>query len=203
MRTIVLTGAGISKSAGIPTFEEFPQLREVLKLSYFEQCYNDFWNVLKYLKTTIKDKKPTTAHKLLAGKQDWLIVTMNIDSLHKKAGTEKLYEIHGNLEEVTCTKCLKKYDFNVAYDSIYCKECGGRLKPSVALYGEDVPLYKTIMKEIKLYNNVIIIGTSFKTCFASDFKTAAEKLGKNIKIFNKNADVELSEYLIDLETSLF
>ena len=200
-RTIVLTGAGISKSAGIPTFEEFPELREVLTLEYFQQHYFEFWHTLKQLKKRVEGKNPTVAHTLLASKKNWLIVTMNIDSLHQKAGTEKLIEVHGNLEKVVCTNCCHKHPFEVVYDNIYCKDCGGRLKPMVALYGEDVKLYNIVMQEIKLYSDVLIIGTSFKTNFADQFRIAAEKLKKRIHIFNTDADEELMEYLIEYESS--
>lgn len=202
-RTIVLTGAGISKSAGIPTFEEFPKLRDVLNLEYFRQNYDEFWHTLKQLKKMIEDKKPTVSHTLLANQKNWLIVTMNIDSLHQKAGTNRLIEVHGNLEKVVCTHCCHKYPFEVVYDDLYCNECGGKLKPMVALYGEKVELYHIVMQEIKLYSDVLIIGTSFKTNFADQFRIAAEKLKKRIHIFNTDADEELMEYLIEQESSFF
>jgi NAD-dependent deacetylase len=83
-------------------FEEFPKLRKILTLEYFEQNYENFWNTIKQLKKTIENKKPTIAHRLIANQKEWLVVTMNIDSLHQKAGTEKLIEVHGNLENIVC-----------------------------------------------------------------------------------------------------
>ena len=198
-RTIVLTGAGISHSAGIPTFEAYPKLRDVLTLDYYRKDYFEFWKIVKELQLTIADKKPTTAHQLLANKPEWLIVTMNIDSLHEKAGTKRLVEVHGNLEHVVCIKCGKEYPFSVVDSTLCCEECGGKLRPKIALYGENIKLYNSVMQDINLYSTVIIIGTSFTTNFAAEFKRAAEELGKNLVIFNKNADHQLIDYLCEEE----
>ena len=199
-RTIVLTGAGISKSAGIPTFEEFPDLREVFSLDYYQNHYEDFWQTLVALQYRVADKQPTTAHKLLASKEDWMIITMNIDSLHEVAGTKKYLEVHGNLKQVYCAQCNKYHPFEVVRDDFYCPSCQGFLKSTISLYGEDVPAYQDAMKAIQIYDRVIIIGTSFKTGFANEFYEAAKKLEKDILIFNRDADEELTEFLIGLES---
>lgn len=197
--TIVLTGAGISKAAGIPTFEEIPRLREYLTVDCFNNNYEEFWQEIKLIKKIVEGKEPTVAHNLLASKKDWQIVTMNIDSLHKKAGTSKLTEVHGNLETVTCTKCHKVYPFKNAGIELYCPKCGGKIKPNIALYGENVEVYKTVMKQLQIYTDVIIIGTSFMTGFASEFRDAANELGKNIRLFNTNANEELTEFMLEQE----
>lgn len=201
-RTIVLTGAGISQSAGIPTFDEFPELREVLTLEYFNKNFKEFWTEVIKLQKSVAGKRPTMAHTLLANQRDWRIVTMNIDSLHQKARTKNLLEVHGNLEKVACTHCSREFSFANVFESLYCPKCGGKLRPKVVLYGDkDVPGYKTAMQDIKLYSTVIIIGTSFKTNFADQFRFAAEALKKEIHIFNRNADEQLTDYLTDLECS--
>jgi NAD-dependent deacetylase len=200
-RTIVLTGAGISHSAGIPTYEEFPKLRNILTMDFYRKDYFEFWRILAEFQKTIADKQPTMAHKLLANKPDWRIVTMNIDSLHTKAGTKNVVEVHGNLEHVVCTKCGKEYPFDIVDSQLSCEECGGKLRPKVALYGENVKLYNTVMQDINLYSTVIIIGTSFTTNFAEEFKRAAEELEKELIIFNENADSQLLDYLCEQEFS--
>ena len=201
-RTIVLTGAGISSSAGIPTFEENPKLRDILTLDYFRKDYLEFWKIVKELQQTIVSKQPTIAHKLLSNKQEWLIVTMNIDSLHTKAGTKRLVEVHGNLERVVCIKCGKEYPFSIVDSTLCCEECGGKLRPKIALYGENIKLYNSVMQDINLYSTVIIIGTSFTTNFAEEFKRAAEELGKKLIIFNENADSQVLDYLCEEEFGL-
>ena len=200
-RTIVLTGAGISSQAGIPTFEEKPEYRDILDLEYFNQNFEDFWKKVIQFQKFVEGKNPTIAHNLLANKMDWPIVTMNIDSLHEKAGTQNLIEVHGNLKTVSCTKCNQKYPFAKVNDGLYCSKCGGRLRPDIALYGDqNIPGYKLAMQEMALCSTVLIVGTSFKTNFADQFYDAAKALSKEIIIFNQNVDEELTEYLLDIET---
>lgn len=201
--TCVLTGAGISVAAGIPTFNDRPELRNLFSLSFFNKDFKEFWKRTIELQESLAGKEPTTAHKLLAAQQDWRIITMNIDSLHEKAQTAKLLEVHGNFKNVICTGCRKEYPFEQVYSSLYCPICGARIRPKIALYGDEViPEYNIAMKQLDLCSTVIIIGTSYKTNFADQFRVAAKEKKKTILEFNKNADEQLEEYLCDLEFSV-
>lgn len=76
---LVLTGAGISVSAGVSLRDTVEERRK--KLSY---------------------TKPTLAHEILAKWEhhfpEYLLVTQNTDTLHRRAGSTRLIEIHGSLE---------------------------------------------------------------------------------------------------------
>ena len=95
MKIVAFTGAGISKSAGIPTFEEVKGIKEKLSLDYKNAHPEEYNKVRNNMIEKMKDKEPTIAHKVLADLQI-PIITMNIDCLHQKAGSRLVYQIHGN-----------------------------------------------------------------------------------------------------------
>ena len=178
MKIVAFTGAGISKSAGIPTFEEVPHLKDKLSVEYRSAFPDDFNNTLTKLKMSVAGKEPTKAHKILANLKI-PIITMNIDGLHTKAGSNQVIEIHGNAE-----------------------------KDNIVLYGENIHnaqecvdfLFKTALeaKEQKDEAILLVIGTSMQTAFANSLVTLAYKLGFKIHEINQNADEELSNFFVDL-----
>ena len=98
MKIIAFTGAGISKSAGIPTFEEVPGLKDKLSIDFKQNHPIEFTKTIKQLIANFRHKKPTKAHNILA-LFNVPIITMNIDCLHTKAGSKKVFEIHGNYKD--------------------------------------------------------------------------------------------------------
>ena len=95
MKIIAFTGAGISKSAGIPTFLDTPGVKEKFSVEYREANPVDFYTEKLERVKMLHGKEPTKAHKALA-ELSIPIITMNIDCLHSKAGSRIVYEIHGN-----------------------------------------------------------------------------------------------------------
>ena len=147
MNVIAFTGAGISKAAGIPTFEEVPNLKDKLTVEFKQSNPVEFFDTMETLIDTVKDKEPTLAHKALAS-LPIPIITMNIDCLHQKAGSRLVLELHGN----------------------YRKE-------NIVLYGENIHNAEAVINLIlqvsgkaRLYNQesiFLVIGTSMQTAFAN------------------------------------
>ena len=199
-KILVLSGAGISATAKIPTFDDVPEMREVLSLEYFTKHYEEFWEKLIPLYKRIVDARPTLAHKLISSNY-YDIITMNIDGLHTKAGSTNVIEVHGNLQNVHCTnsECNSVFKFEDVYNLRKCPKCSSKLKPGIVLYGEEALLYQKAFDTLFKYagKDFLIVGTSFKNEFPIKMKEQAEKLHCNIKIINKNADEEVADYLID------
>ena len=84
---VAFTGAGISKASGIPTFQDMDGIREKLSIDYFMSNTRDFYDVLLGMKKNIDKASPNPAHIAIA-EYDLPVVTMNIDGLHKKAGSK-------------------------------------------------------------------------------------------------------------------
>lgn len=175
MKVVALTGAGISKSAGIPTFEEIPNLKDKLSVEFKQSNPKAFNEAMNLLKDHVKDKEPTLAHKALAELQI-PIITMNVDGLHKKAGSRLVYEIHGN--------CIE--DNVVLYgQNIYFAEEAKNLIVKTAI-------------EAKKYNEesmLLIIGTSMQTSFPYLLMALANQMGMQIYCINNNADIEVPLFL--------
>jgi len=118
-----------------------------------ERFYKSSLKLLEFL-YSIKNAKPNKAHLILA-KMESLgyissIITQNIDGLHTKAGSKKVYEVHGNLEEGCYTSCGSKVTFDLLIEKILnnelpprCTKCSGVLRPNIILFGDlwDITVY--------------------------------------------------------------
>lgn len=149
-RVIAVTGAGVSTPSGVPDFltmddwwdEEIP--RELaLDVSFFHSHPAEFWRLYKKLFLTKTSEKlvPSAAHHFLAELEadvEVTVLTQNVDGLHGAAGSSDVRELHGNAKFMDCVDCRKRFDvWSVLDEIIPMCACGGRLKPSVVLYGED------------------------------------------------------------------
>ncbi len=96
--------------------------------------------------------------------RDATVVTQNIDSLYRKAGTKNLIEFHGNLYHVYCQKCHKTVDYKDYLKSMYHENCGGILRPDIVLYGEGldpVAISKSV-DAVSKADLIVIVGTSMR-----------------------------------------
>ena len=174
MKVIAFTGAGISKAAGIPTYQERPELQGKLSVEMKKENPEEFERLMNNLIKTVKDKEPTIAHKILAEK-NVPIITMNVDNLHRKAGSKEVYEIHGNY-----------------------------IAGNIVLYGEDIhfgekaiTLIMKTAREAKKLNEeayLLVIGTSMQTAFAYILTNIAKAQGMKIVYINNNADEEVENF---------
>jgi NAD-dependent deacetylase len=74
------------------------------------------------------------------------VITQNIDRLHRLAGTERLIEVHGSIDQSVCMECGGKVSIGRVVDLLrdrdgapHCESCAVPLKPDVVLFGELLP----------------------------------------------------------------
>lgn len=143
-------GAGVSTESGIPDFRskdglynqkyKFPP-EIILSSTFFWSKTEDFYDFYKE-KMNALSAKPNIAHEYLTKLENEgklkAIVTQNIDGLHQKAGSKKVYELHGSINRNYCVGCGKFYNGEKIFNSSKVPrcECGNVIKPDVVLYGE-------------------------------------------------------------------
>lgn len=165
---LAFTGAGISKASGIPTFDEMGDLREKLERNFATRHKEEFNNIMAQLTAVCEQAEPNDAHMALA-EYGIPVITMNIDSLHERAGSKNILEVHGSLRE-----------------------------NNVVLYGDSAPLYTEALDWVDRLGNkdtILIIGTSFYTAFSSQVKRTADMNDVNIVMINADAEHEVRKYL--------
>lgn len=176
-RIVFFGGAGVSTESGIPDFRSQDGLYHqqykyppemIISHSFFVRDTEEFYRFYKD-KMLILDVEPNAAHYFLAelekaGKLT-AVVTQNIDGLHQKAGSRKVYELHGSIHRNYCQRCGKFFDAAYIRDSQgipRCDECGGVVKPDVVLYEEglDNDVISGAVSAIRNADCLIIGGTS-------------------------------------------
>ena len=163
MKIVAFTGAGISKQSNIPTFMERPDVREKLFRNYANNHHEEYNEVIRQLKANMNGAKPNDAHIALA-EYKIPVVTMNIDGLHKLAGSDAL-EMHGGLPEDD--------EMDKAY-SLYNKP---------VLYGDPAPNYQKayeMVYDLEPDDVFLVIGCSFHTAIAVDLREIARSRGARI-----------------------
>ncbi|HEY9679147.1 MAG TPA: NAD-dependent deacylase [Drouetiella sp.] len=144
----VLTGAGISKESGIPTFREAQTglwaNYEPEKLATVEGFRRDpslVWKWYDWRRKMVADVVPNPGHLALVDLEklfpQFTLITQNVDGLHRRAGSVKVIEMHGNISK---HKCLERNHpaENVAFDLENPPECscGSCIRPDVVWFGE-------------------------------------------------------------------
>lgn len=174
---VFFTGAGVSTDSGIPDFRSQDGLynqqyryppETIISHSFFEADPEEFYRFYKD-KMLYLDAEPNFTHILMAelekkGKSLG-VVTQNIDGLHQKAGSKKVYELHGSVLRNYCMDCGTFYpaEFIAASKGIpRCTKCGGIVKPDVVLYEEGLstPVVNGAVAAISSADVLIVLGTS-------------------------------------------
>jgi NAD-dependent deacetylase len=154
--TVALTGAGISVPSGIPDFRtpgegiwEKVDPMEVAHIDAFRHDPSRFWGFYRQRLRALADVQPNGAHRVLAELERRglleAVITQNIDTLHHKAGSERVIEVHGSIRTSSCQGCGAEFPLE-RVESLFgeegaavCAECGGHVKPDVVLFGELLP----------------------------------------------------------------
>lgn len=194
MDIIAFTGAGISADSGIPTFEELGQdFRRSLSRSVFRADPAAFYRNMLKLKNACDTAAPNAAHIALA-EHSVPIITMNIDGLHRRAGTQDLIEIHGGMEQVHCQSCGVNYPFLQVEQGCRCPACNGLLLHDIVLYEDSIPRLQEALRRMEGPGILLVVGTSFYTSTASYVVDHARAHGRRIVLINEDAMTAVPEF---------
>jgi NAD-dependent deacetylase len=148
----VLTGAGISAESGIPTFRDADGLwknysaEQLATPEAFQRDPALVWEWYHWRQALISKAEPNPGHHALVvlerNYDRFLLLTQNVDNLHRRAGSRNVLELHGNIFRALCLECGRKVGHGVdrqVTDVLPKCECGGLLRPDVVWFGELIP----------------------------------------------------------------
>jgi NAD-dependent deacetylase len=170
----VLTGSGISAESGLPTFRGVGGLwrtHRVEELASPEGFARDpvlVWTWYNERKAAHERAQPNAGHDALAqlerSLRDFTLATQNVDSLHQRAGSRNVVELHGSLREARCTRCDARRPFDATglpLDEID-HSCGGRWRPDIVWFGESLPpaAWHQAQEAAARADVILVVGTS-------------------------------------------
>lgn len=170
----VLTGSGISSESGLPTFRGINGLwrtHRVEELASPEGFHRDprlVWTWYNERRAAHDRAQPNAGHYALAALErscaDFTLATQNVDSLHLRAGSQRLLELHGSLREARCTGCSSRRPFDASglpLDEI-AHACGGYWRPDIVWFGEALPpdAWAQARAAAERADVILVIGTS-------------------------------------------
>jgi NAD-dependent deacetylase sirtuin 2 len=183
---IVMAGAGISTSCGIPDFRtpgtglydnlqrfNLPNPEAMFTLDFFKKNPQPFYTLAKELLPG--SFQPSTTHKFIKLLQDQGILlrcyTQNIDGLEQIAGVfpNLIFQVHGGFDSAHCVECGAVCDMQEFKKScpvvLKCKICKlGYIKPDIVFFGESMPkdFGYCVERDFPICDCLIVLGTSLK-----------------------------------------
>ena len=174
-------GAGVSTESGIKDFRsvdglyhmKFKYPPETMRShTFYREHTQEFYDFYRNQLMPPEDIQPNRAHLRLAEleREGKLlgVVTQNVDGLHEKAGSKRVYNLHGSIYQNRCVRCGRRYDglegarrIRESQGIPLC-DCGGVIKPDVVLYEEglDQETVEGAVHAIVQADLLIVGGTS-------------------------------------------
>ena len=175
-RAVFFGGAGVSTESGIPDFRSVDGLyhqkfdyppETIISRSFFDRRPEEFFKFYRE-KMLPLGFEPNVTHRVLARLEQEghlaAVVTQNIDGLHQKAGSRRVFELHGSVLRNYCMRCGRAYPATFIRDcpGVPRCDCGGIVKPDVVLYEEplDEKTLTGAVRAISRADLLIVGGTS-------------------------------------------
>lgn len=175
-RAVFFGGAGVSTESGIPDFRSVDGLyhqkfdyppETIISRSFFDRRPEEFFKFYRE-KMLLLGFEPNVTHRVLARLEQEghlaAVVTQNIDGLHQKAGSRRVFELHGSVLRNYSMRCGRAYPATFIRDcpGVPRCDCGGIVKPDVVLYEEplDEKTLTGAVKAISRADLLIVGGTS-------------------------------------------
>lgn len=194
---VVLTGAGVSAESGVPTFRGAGGIwrsRSATSLATpeaFRENPRLVWEFYAHRREVLAPLSPNPGHYAVAAMEErfarFTLITQNIDSLHRAAGTREIVELHGNIWRVRCAnpgcgraaRPWENRDVPLSPLPPLCEACGGFLRPHVVWFGEmlDPEQLRRAMAAVNDCDCLLVAGTSAVVQPAASMPMAAARGG--------------------------
>ena len=179
---LFVTGAGISAESGLPTYrgvgglydagdtEEGLPIEVLLSGDTLLSRPDRTWKYLGAIERACRGARPNAAHEAIAKlereRPRVVVLTQNVDGLHRAAGSRNVIEIHGDVHDLTCTRCPwqeRVGDYEGLEVPPRCPRCSAPVRPAVVLFGEMLPraAVERLEEELRLgFDAVFSVGTT-------------------------------------------
>ncbi len=198
----ILSGAGISAESGVPTFRgaqtglwaQFDPL-ELATPDAFRRNPKLVWDWYAWRRGLIAGAKPNAGHYALAAIGNSVpeihVITQNVDGLHQAAGSEKVVELHGNIQRVKCSyegTIVAQWDDSSRREAPRCPHCGAFLRPDVVWFEEALPDTTLAQAEhaARDCDVMLIVGTAAEVYPAAMLPAYARHHGAMVVEINPN-----------------
>ena len=205
---VALTGAGISRESGIPTFRGANGLwrnyapEKLATPEAFDRDPRLVWEWYDWRRSLILKAQPNPGHLALAeierhvstegaGKRRFTLLTQNVDGLHDRAGSHNIIKLHGDIWQVRCTGCGRQERNDRLAVEYYgqlpprCR-CGALLRPGVVWFGEPLPQdeWQRALNAAGSAEVFLAIGTSAVVYPAAGLAEGAWARGAKVAVVN-------------------
>ncbi|MCD8138605.1 MAG: NAD-dependent protein deacylase [Planctomycetaceae bacterium] len=177
-RIVVVSGAGLSTAAGVPDFRGPRGLyvtraydpEQVFEIHGFDRDPRPFYTFTRDFLSLLRTIQPTYTHRFLVElerhKPETAIITQNIDGMHQRAGSRRVYPMHGDYETAHCRGCGRRYGGKEVEAMLErqevpsCDTCGVAIKPDVVFFGENVRHFSEAQSLAAASDVLLALGTS-------------------------------------------
>lgn len=195
MKIVILTGAGVSAESGLGTFRDKDgiwtkvDLKDVATPEGFAKDPEKVLAFYNMRRRNARAAHPNAAHEALARLQsefpgDVVLITQNVDRLHRAAGAKALH-MHGRHDLACCTTCDSRWDApEIMAKDDTCPHCGLKTtRPDIVWFGEMPHFLDEIAQHLASADIFVAIGTSGQVYPAAGFVAEAKRYGaKTIEI---------------------
>jgi NAD-dependent deacetylase len=214
-----LTGAGVSKESGVPTFRDAqaglwaqydPQ--ELATPDAFRRHPARVWDWYTYRREIIAGVEPNPGHTALAALErhitPFTVITQNVDDLHERAGSRDVIHLHGNIAGNKCFYDCQGSPTYVDIDALdvdpddgppMCPHCGRQsVRPDVVWFGEMLPEHALTraMQIAQQADVMLVVGTSGLVTPAALLPNYARQAGK--PLIEVNPDTSAITRIVDV-----
>lgn len=200
-RVAVLTGAGVSKESGVPTY------RDALTGLWASYSFEDLaspqgfmrdpamvWDWYEARRAQLREVQPNPGHfalgQLAARYEQFTLITQNVDDLHERGGSTDVVHLHGHLLETKCFFDCQGAPTKVTPDRYVmretsppaCPHCGRWLRPNVVWFSEMLPPdeYTRANRAAATCDVMLVVGTSGLVYPAAGLPAVAEMTGATV-----------------------
>ena len=216
---VILTGAGVSKESGVPTFRDAMDglwakydPEQLATPQAFKQNPKLVWDWYQFRRGLVRQAKPNPGHFALAEIERRFpktqLITQNVDDLHERAGTKNIIHLHGNIAKSKCfNNCqgaptlidISQIEWNQESGPPPCPHCGAWVRPDVVWFHELLPddNLGAAIDAVNCCDLMLVIGTSGFVTPAATMPSYAKSAGA--KVVEVNPDYTMITRIVDLK----